>query len=85
MQHQRRPGLPGADTNAAGAISKSSLYNNYTVEVVERIGNDSFTPGDGVLFSRTKNHDSPPFVWIIDAHPEDMNNVDFLRPDGSPR
>jgi hypothetical protein len=23
-------------------------------------------------------------VWVIDAHPEDFNKVDFLRPDGTP-
>ncbi len=59
-------------------------FVNYTVEVVERIGADSFTPGHGVLFSRTKNVDSLPFVYVVDAHPEDMNKVDFLRPDGTP-
>jgi hypothetical protein len=37
-----------------------------------------------VLVQRTKNQDSAPFVWIIDAHPEDFNKVDFLRPDGTP-
>jgi M6 family metalloprotease-like protein len=59
-------------------------FVNYTVEVIERIGADSFTPGHGVLFSRTKNVDSLPFVYVVDAHPEDMNRVDFLRPDGTP-
>jgi hypothetical protein len=51
---------------------------------VQRIGNDSFTPGHGVLISKTKNSDSAPFVWPIDAHPEDLNKVDFLRPNGEP-
>ena len=78
------PFCPGPTANAAGVISQSSLYNNYTVEVVDRLGADSFTPGHGVLFSRTKNQDSLPFVYIMDAHPEDMNKVDFLRPDGTP-
>jgi hypothetical protein len=78
------PFCPGPTLNASGQISTSSLYNNYTVEVVDRLGADSFTPGHGVLFSRTKNQDSLPFVYIMDAHPEDMNKVDFLRPDGTP-
>ena len=78
------PFCPGPTANASGVISTSSLYNNYTVEVVDRLGADSFTPGHGVLFSRTKNQDSLPFVYIMDAHPEDMNKVDFLRPDGTP-
>jgi M6 family metalloprotease-like protein len=59
-------------------------YNNYTLEVVQRIGNDSFLPGHGVLISRTKNADSAPFVWVIDAHPEDFNRIDFHRPNGEP-
>ena len=78
------PFCPGPTANSSGVINQSSLYNNYTVEVVDRLGNDSFTPGHGVLFSRTKNQDSLPFVYIMDAHPEDMNKVDFLRPDGTP-
>jgi M6 family metalloprotease-like protein len=78
------PFCPGPTVNSAGVIQTSSLYNNYTVEVVDRLGADSFTPGHGVLFSRTKNQDSLPFVYVMDAHPEDMNKVDFLRPDGTP-
>ena len=78
------PDCPGPTRNAAGNIVGSSLYNNYTLEVVQRIGNDSFLPGHGVLISRTKNADSAPFVWIIDAHPDDMNAADFHRPDGTP-
>jgi M6 family metalloprotease-like protein len=78
------PDCPGPTRTGSGAISQSSLYNNYTLEVVQRIGNDSFAPGHGVLVSRTKNADSAPFVWIIDAHPEDMNIVDFNRPNGEP-
>jgi M6 family metalloprotease-like protein len=78
------PDCPGPTRNSAGNIVTSSLYNNYMLEVVQRIGNDSFTPGTGVLIERTKNQDSAPFVWVIDAHPEDFNRVDFLRPDGTP-
>jgi M6 family metalloprotease-like protein len=59
-------------------------YNNYTVEVVQRIGNDSFTTGHGVLISKTKNSDSAPFVWIVDAHPENIDKLDFKRPNGGP-
>ena len=32
-------------------------YNNYTVEVVDRMGTDSFTPDSGVLLAKTKNQD----------------------------
>ena len=60
-------------------------YNHYTVEVVDRIGYDSFTPDNGVIISKTKNSDaSAPFIWVIDSHPADINEVDFIRPDGTP-
>jgi M6 family metalloprotease-like protein len=59
-------------------------FDNYTLEVVDRMGNDSFLPGHGVLISKTKDRDRSPFVWIQDAHPEDIGVVDFVRPDGSP-
>jgi len=78
------PDCPGPTLTGSGNISTSSLYNNYMLEVVQRIGNDSFTPGSGVLVQRTKNQDSAPFVWVIDPHPEDFNKVDFFRPDGAP-
>lgn len=58
-------------------------YNNYTVEVVDRIGFDSFTPDTGVLLAKTKNSESAPNIWVIDSHPEDIEQVDFKRPDGT--
>ncbi|MEU3456315.1 M6 family metalloprotease domain-containing protein [Micromonospora sp. NPDC006766] len=60
-------------------------YNNYTVEVVDRMGADSFTPDAGVLLSKTKNADSAPFQWVIDANPQDIDMIDFYRPDGTPQ
>ncbi|MEV7192397.1 M6 family metalloprotease domain-containing protein [Streptomyces sp. NPDC093510] len=60
-------------------------YQNYTVEVVDRMGMDSFTPDNGVLITKTKNEDKAPFAWVIDAHPEDIDMVDFTRPDGTPQ
>ncbi|HET7327797.1 MAG TPA: M6 family metalloprotease domain-containing protein [Nocardioidaceae bacterium] len=58
-------------------------YDNYTVEVVDRMGYDSFTPDDGVLLAKTKNRDRAPFIWVIDANPQDIDMVDFVRPDGT--
>ncbi|KAK0621947.1 M6 family metalloprotease domain-containing protein [Bombardia bombarda] len=57
-------------------------YNNYEMEVVDRMGADSFGPDHGVLISKTKNRDTQPFQWVIDANPQDINLVDFLRPNG---
>ncbi|BBJ38662.1 hypothetical protein SSPO_013800 [Streptomyces antimycoticus] len=58
-------------------------YDNYTVEIVDRMGMDSFTPDHGVLLTKTKNKDRAPFAWVVDAHPEDIDLVDFRRPDGT--
>jgi M6 family metalloprotease-like protein len=58
-------------------------YNNYTVEVVDRMGADSFTPDAGVLLAKTKNADSAPFVWAVDANPQDIGMTDYVLPDGT--
>lgn len=58
-------------------------YNNYTIEVVDRIGADSFQTDSGVLIAKTKDAESSPNIWVIDANPEDINEVDFTRPDGT--
>lgn len=58
-------------------------YENYTVEVVDRMGTDSFTPDAGVLLAKTKNRDRAPFEWVIDANPQDIGMTDFVRPDGT--
>jgi hypothetical protein len=58
-------------------------YDNYTLEVVDRMGSDSFTPDNGVLMAKTKDRDRAPFIWVIDANPQDIDLVDYERPDGS--
>ena len=67
-------------------------YDFYTMEVVQRIGYDSYTPDNGVLIAKNKDRASSAggpngvnvFAWTIDAHPEDINKVDFRRPNGEP-
>ena len=76
---------PAADPLCAG----DPVFDFYTVEVVQRIGTDSFTPDSGVLIAKNKDDESPScgygcFTWVVDAHPEDIGMVDFHRPDGSP-
>ncbi|ATL33046.1 M6 family metalloprotease domain-containing protein [Streptomyces formicae] len=73
---------PACDPSA-DPLCDGGGYNNYTVEVVDRMGMDSFTPDHGVLLSKTKNQDRAPFAWVVDAHPEDIDMVDFKRPDGT--
>ncbi|WP_328814793.1 M6 family metalloprotease domain-containing protein [Nonomuraea cypriaca] len=58
-------------------------YDNYTVEVVDRMGSDSFTPDAGVLLAKTKNQDRAPFEWVIDANPQDIGMTDYVLPDGT--
>ncbi len=66
-------------------------YNFYTLEVVQRIGYDSFTPDNGVIIAKNKDRlrgrNGGPnafnsYIWIIDAHPEDINVVDYVKPNG---
>jgi M6 family metalloprotease-like protein len=58
-------------------------YQNYTVEVVDRMGADSFTPDSGVLVAKTKNQDRAPFEWVVDANPQDIGMTDYVLPDGT--
>lgn len=67
-------------------------YNAYSLEVVQRIGYDSFTPDNGVLLAKFK--DEPrrgrnggpngfnSYIWVIDAHPEGIDMVDYVKPNG---
>ena len=83
------PLCDGVRRAANGTVTNK--YNNYTIEAVQRIGADSFVPSQGVLISKTKNGGGNScgtftcFVWIIDAHPEDINQLDFVKPDGTPQ
>ncbi|KAF9877877.1 hypothetical protein CkaCkLH20_04453 [Colletotrichum karsti] len=73
---------PACDINTEPLCDGGS-WDNYDIEVVDRMGSDSFTPDSGVLISKSKNVDRQPFQWVIDAHPEDIELVDFYRPNGS--
>lgn len=68
------------------AFCDGGNYNNYNMEVVDRMGADSFCPDSGVMISKTKNSDrTQPFQWVIDANPEDAHVVDFYYPNGTAR
>jgi M6 family metalloprotease-like protein len=80
---------PPCDMNKDPLCPGAPVFNFYSVEVVQRIGYDSFTPGNGVLIAKNKNGEGNScgyncFIWVIDAHPEDINMIDFKRPDGTP-
>jgi hypothetical protein len=74
--------------NADPLCAGEPVFNFYTMEVVQRVGYDSFTPDSGVLISKNKEAEGPTcgyncFTWVIDAHPEDIKQVDFVKPDGT--
>ncbi|HET9425332.1 MAG TPA: hypothetical protein VFO55_08180 [Gemmatimonadaceae bacterium] len=80
-----------ADSPATNPLSSGvPNYDFYTMEVVQRIGYDSYTPDNGVLIAKNKDRASNAggpngvnvFAWTIDAHPEDIDKLDFLRPKG---
>ncbi|WP_165401462.1 M6 family metalloprotease domain-containing protein [Herbihabitans rhizosphaerae] len=58
-------------------------YDNYTLEIVDRMGTDSFTPDSGVLLAKTRNVDQAPFIWVVDANPQDIGMTDYVLPDGT--
>ncbi|MDA0173474.1 M6 family metalloprotease domain-containing protein [Solirubrobacter taibaiensis] len=75
-------------TSATGT-GVTAGFNDYTVEVVQQIGSDSFTGGSGVLLGKNKNTNSScgSFncqTWYIDANPQDINQVDYVKADGTP-
>ncbi|MGH7358408.1 MAG: immune inhibitor A domain-containing protein, partial [Candidatus Rokuibacteriota bacterium] len=61
----------------------SNNWDHYRMEVVDRVGNDSFAPGHGVLLAHSRTSGTPR-VWTVDANPEDIGMIDFFRPDGTP-
>ena len=88
-----RPGdLTPPDDPAADPLSPGTPdYAFYTLEVVQRIGYDSFTPDNGVLIAKNKDslggrnggpNEFNSYVWVIDAHPEDIDVVDYVKPNG---
>ena len=58
-------------------------YLRYHMEVVDRVGNDSFAPGHGVLLTKSRNGGLPS-TWMIDPNPQNIGMIDFYRPDGTP-
>jgi M6 family metalloprotease-like protein len=80
---------PGCDMNTDPLCAGEPVFNFYSVEVVQRIGNDSFTPDNGVLIAKNKNAEGRScgyncFTWVIDANPADIKQVDYRKPDGTP-
>lgn len=80
---------PACNVSTSPLCAGTAVYNFYSVETVQRIGADSFTPDNGVLLAKNKNAETSTcgylcFTWVIDANPADISKVDFTRPDGTP-
>jgi hypothetical protein len=76
------------DINTDPLCAGEPVFNFYSMEVVQRIGYDSFTPDNGVLIAKNKDGEGRTcgyncFTWVVDAHPEDIGMVDFVKPDGT--
>ncbi|NWJ49594.1 MAG: peptidase M6 [Bacteroidetes bacterium] len=88
IPHDRTP----IDDPAINPLSSGvPNFDFYSLEVIQRIGYDSFCPDNGVLLAKNKDKESSNggpnefncFNWVIDAHPEDINKVDYVKPDGT--
>lgn len=78
---------PVCDRNADPLCAGDPVFDDYSIEVVQRIGYDSFTPDSGVLITRNKDQQTAScgyscHAWVIDAHPENINRLDFVKPNG---
>jgi hypothetical protein len=86
----------GKDRTPACDIDRDPLcsgpgFTDHTIETVQRIGADSFTPDHGVMLTKNKPFDDEDdscgylcFSWMIDANPQDIRKADYYEPDGTP-
>jgi hypothetical protein len=85
-----RDRTPKDDPSTNPLSSGNPTYDFTSLEAVQRIGYDSFCPDSGVLISKNKDGEGTNggpngfncFNWVIDAHPEDIAMVDYVKPDG---
>ncbi|KAH6715279.1 hypothetical protein BKA61DRAFT_349944 [Leptodontidium sp. MPI-SDFR-AT-0119] len=74
---------PACDINT-DPYCDGGAYNNYDLEVIDRMGADSFQPDSGVMITKSKDAARGTYQWTIDANPQDIKLLDFYRPDGTP-
>lgn len=75
--------LSPACNTTTDPLCDGGKYNAYDFEVIDRVGTDSFQADSGVMISKIKHKDTAPFQWTIDANPQDISLVDFVRPNGT--
>ena len=88
-RYHTNPTCEGPWYTTATGTNVTPGFNDYTMEVVQQVGSDSYSPGHGVLIGKSKNSNSSCgsfncFVWYIDSNPQDINQVDYLKADGTP-
>uniref|UniRef100_UPI0036F3D755 peptidase M6 n=1 Tax=Lentzea alba TaxID=2714351 RepID=UPI0036F3D755 len=79
---------PDCDLGTDPFCHGNTGWDHYTLEVVGRMGFDSFTPDNGVVIAKNKTGEGNTcgyncFNWVVDANPRDIGLVDFHRPDGT--
>jgi hypothetical protein len=87
-RYQTDPMCEGPWYTSATGTAVTRGFDDYTVEVVQQIGSDSFVGGSGVLIGKNKTQNSTcgSFncqTWYIDANPQDINQVDYVKADGT--
>ncbi|MDA0166202.1 M6 family metalloprotease domain-containing protein [Solirubrobacter ginsenosidimutans] len=88
-RYHTNPTCEGPWFTSATGTGVTAGFNDYTMEVVQQVGSDSYAPGHGVLIGKSKNSNSSCgsfscFVWYIDSNPQDINQIDYLKADGTP-
>jgi len=65
--------------------------SGFSIDVIDRVGYDSFSPDHGVLISRIAHTNAVGAggmdgggIFIVDAHPGNMDMIQFREPDGQP-
>ena len=76
----QRDRTPRCDMNLDPLCAGEPVFNFYSIEVVQRIGYDSFTPDNGVLIAKNKDVEGRScgyncFTWVIDARPEEHQSA----------
>ena len=93
-------GAPGIQLGGAVSLANHNIpftnatlprQSGFTIDVIDRVGHDSFSPDHGVLIARTSHTNvvgvgsmDNAGVFLIDAHPGNLGMVQFRNADGSP-
>lgn len=87
-------GIPFTSAGAGTPLADTNLLprqSGFTIDVIDRVGHDSFSPDHGVLISRTSHTNvvgvgsmDNAGIFLIDAHPGNFGLIQFREADGTP-